>query len=79
VSEYIWSGEHSLWETDRLTRIIKRETGYYLGIELTTHSYWHVIIAIGRKVIREQFANGYLGDVDSLDKQEEETDDSLEI
>jgi superfamily II DNA or RNA helicase len=79
ASEYIWSREHGPWETDRLTRIIKRETGRHLGVELTTHSYRHVAIAIGRKVIGEQFANGYLGDVDGLDEQEEETGDSLEM
>jgi hypothetical protein len=58
---------------------MKRETGRHLGVELTTHSYRHVAIAIGRKVIREQFANGYLGDVDSFEELEEETDDSLEM
>ena len=78
ASEYIWSGEHGPWETDRLTRIMKRETGRHLGVELTTHSYRHVAIAIGRKVIGEQFANGYLGDVDDFEEPEE-TDDSLEM
>jgi hypothetical protein len=79
ASEYVWSGEHGPWETDRLTRIMKRETGRHLGVELTTHSYRHVAIAIGRKVIGEQFANGYLGDVDNVEEPEEETDDSLEM
>ena len=79
ASEYIWSGEHGPWETDRLTRVMKRETGRHLGVELTTHSYRHLAIAIGRKVIGEQFANGYLGDVDDFDEPEEETDDSLEM
>jgi hypothetical protein len=79
ASEYIWSGEHGPWETDRLTRVMKRETGRHLGVELTTHSYRHVAIAIGRKVIGERFANGYLGDADNFEKPEEETDDSLEM
>jgi superfamily II DNA/RNA helicase len=79
TSEYVWSGEHGPWETDRLTRIMKRETGRHLGVELTTHSYRHVAIAIGRKVIGEHFANGYQGDVDNFEEPEEETDDSLEM
>jgi hypothetical protein len=79
ASEYIWSGEHGPWETDRLTRVMKRETGRHLGVELTTHSYRHVAIAIGRKAIGERFANGYLGDVDNFEEPEEETDDSLEM
>ena len=80
AGEYVWAGEHRPWEMDRLTRVIKRETGRHLGVELTTHSYRHVAIAIGRKVISEQFANGYRGDVDGVeDEAEEETDDSLEM
>jgi hypothetical protein len=79
TSKYIWSGEHGLWETDRLTRIMKCETSRHLSVELIIHSYWHVAIAISRKVIREQFANGYLGDVNDFEEPEEETDDSLEI
>jgi hypothetical protein len=79
ASEYIWSGEHGPWETDRLTRVMKRETGRHLGVELTTHSYRHVAIAIGRKVIGERFANGYLGDVDNFEEPEEEIDDSFEM
>jgi superfamily II DNA or RNA helicase len=80
AGEYVWAGEHGPWETDRLTRVIKRETGRHLGIELTTHSYRHVAIAIGRKVIGEQFANGYRGEVDGVeDEPEEETEDSLEM
>jgi hypothetical protein len=30
-------------------------------------------------VIREQFANGYLGDANNFEEPEEETDDSLEM
>lgn len=79
ASEYVWSGECGPWETDRLTRIMKRETGRHLGVELTTHGYRHVAIAIGRKVIGEKFANGYRGDVDGAEEPEEETDDGLEM
>jgi hypothetical protein len=58
---------------------MKHKTSRHLGVELTTYSYRHVIIAISRKVIREQFTNGYLGDADNVEEPEEETDDSLEI
>ena len=58
---------------------MKRETGRHLGVELTTHSYWYVAIAISRKVIGKQFVNGYLGDVGDLEELEDETDDSLEM
>jgi hypothetical protein len=58
---------------------MKRETGRHLGVELTIYSYRHVIITIGRKVIREHFANGYQRDVNNFEELEEETDDLLEM
>lgn len=58
---------------------MKYKTGCHLGMELTTYSYRHIAIAISRKVIGEQFANGYLGDAGDLEEPEDETDDSLEM
>ena len=38
-SDYIWANEQGPWETDRLTRIIVRESQKRLGTRLTTHDY----------------------------------------
>src|ERR1051325_22843 len=36
LSDYVWSDKHGAWNTDRLTRVIKRETGKRLGVSLHT-------------------------------------------
>lgn len=56
--DYIWGTEHGPWDTDRLTRIIERETGKRMGVSLTTQSYRHAAIGIGRKVVGDAFARG---------------------
>lgn len=58
-TDYIWANEHGAWETDRLTRIIKRESQKSLGLQLTTHDYRHVAISMGREVVGAGFAKGY--------------------
>ncbi|CAD0040610.1 unnamed protein product [Aureobasidium pullulans] len=58
--EYIWGDQNGTWETDRLTRIIARETQKRLKVRLTTHDYRHLAIAIGRVAVGEQFAYGYM-------------------
>ncbi|CAD0051471.1 unnamed protein product, partial [Aureobasidium pullulans] len=59
-TEYIWGDQNGTWETDRLTRIIARETQKRLKVRLTTHDYRHLAIAIGRVAVGEQFAYGYM-------------------
>ena len=78
-SDYVWANEQGPWETDRLTRIIVRESQKRLGTRLTTHDYRHVAISIGREVVGEQFARGYTKETIEVEEAEVEDDDTLEI
>lgn len=81
ATDYVWASEHGPWETDRLTRAFRRETGKHLGVKLGTHDYRHVAISIGRRVVSESFANGYKHDAaaDDMEEEEDDTDDPLEM
>jgi hypothetical protein len=73
-SEYIWGDEHGPWDTARLTRIIKRETGKRLGWAMTTLDYRHVAVGIGRMAVGEGFGRGYedeMGEVEEAEVEEE--------
>ena len=78
-TEYIWGDQNGTWETDRLTRIIARETSKRLKVRLTTHDYRHLAIAIGRVAVGEQFAHGYLDEIGEVEAPEVDTDDPLEM
>jgi superfamily II DNA helicase RecQ len=78
-SDYVWANEKGPWETDRLTRVIKRETESRLGAKLTTHDYRHTAISIGRRVVGEGFAHGYAEEIADIEEPEVETDDALEM
>ena len=78
-SDYIWSSEFGPWGTDRLTKIIGRETEKGLGWRLTTLDYRHVAIALGREVIGDRFAQGYTEQADDVEEPEMDEDDGLEV
>ena len=78
-SEYIWGGQNGVWETDRLTKIIGRETQALLKVKLNTHDYRHLAIGIGRVVVGDQFAQGYQEETGEVEEEEVETDDPLEM
>lgn len=78
-SDYVWASDKGPWETDRLTRVIKRETERRLGVRLTTHDYRHTAISIGRKVVGDGFAHGYAEELADIEEPEVETDDALEM
>ena len=80
-TDYVWANEQGgPWETDRLTRIIARESQKRLGVRLTTHDYRHVAIAIGRKVIGERFVRGGIEDAEQVEEPEvDEETDALEM
>jgi hypothetical protein len=40
-SDYVWHDAQGAWDTDRLTRVLKRETGKRLGVVLHTLDYQH--------------------------------------
>ena len=78
-TDYMWANEQGPWETDRLTKVIARETQKHLGVRLTTHDYRHTAISIGRRVVGEQFAHGYAEEMADIEEPEVETDDVLEL
>jgi superfamily II DNA helicase RecQ len=77
LSDYVWSNEQGAWGTDKLTRVIRRETGKRLGVELHTLGYRHTAVGIGRVKIGESFGRGYqdeLGEVDEAEVDEDQED-----
>ena len=50
-SEFIWYDTKGPWDTDKMTKILVRETGIRMGIRLTTQDYRHIAIAICRQHI----------------------------
>jgi hypothetical protein len=75
-TDYLWSDAQGPWETDRLTRVLKRETAQRLGIKLHTLDYRHTAVGIGREKVGQTFSKGYDDDVGEVD--EEEVDDNGE-
>lgn len=78
-SDYVWSNEFGPWATDRLTKIISRETRKGLGVRLTTLDYRHVAIGVGREVVGNHFARGYVEEASEVEEAEMDDDDGLEI
>ncbi|KAI1668018.1 hypothetical protein L13192_07154 [Pyrenophora tritici-repentis] len=58
LSDYVWSNGQGAWGTDQLTRVLKRETGKRLGVELHTLGYRHTAVGIGRVKVGESFGRG---------------------
>ena len=79
VSDYVWSSEFGPWGTDRLTKIIARETEKALGWRLTTLDYRHVAVSLGREKVGDTFAQGYAEQSDEVEEPEMDEDDGLEI
>lgn len=79
-TDYIWADNKGPWETDRMTKVISRETSRQLGIRLTTHTYRHAAAAIGRKKVSLQFAKGYqeeIGEIEEVEVEEDEDPNEL--
>jgi superfamily II DNA helicase RecQ len=75
-TDYVWSDAQGPWETDRLTRVLKRETAKRLGVKLHTLDYRHTAVGIGREKVGQTFSKGYDDDVGEV--EEEEVDDNGE-
>jgi hypothetical protein len=80
-SNYVWSDAQGAWETDRLTRVLKQETGKRLGVPLNRLDYQHSAVGIGRVKVGEAFGRGYKDEVGEVDKAEvdEGGEDVLEL
>ena len=80
-SDYVWHDAHGAWDTGRLTRVLKRETGKRLGVALHTLDYRHAAVGIGRVKVGEAFSKGYQDDLGEGEEAEVEEDgeDVLEL
>jgi hypothetical protein len=81
VHDYIWGDLAGAWSTDRLTRVLKRETGKRLGVELHTLAYRHTAVGIGRVKVGETFGQGYQDEVGEINEAEvdEDQEDLIEL
>ncbi|TLD04190.1 hypothetical protein E2P81_ATG10544, partial [Venturia nashicola] len=78
-SDHVWANEFGPWGTDRLTKIIKRESSKRLGTRLTTLDYRHVAVSLGREKVGEQFSRGYVEETAEVEEPEVDEDDPLEV
>jgi hypothetical protein len=80
-TDYVWSNENSPWETDRLTRVLKRETGQRVRVPLHTLDYRHAAVGIGREKVGKGFSKGYDDDIGEVEEAEvnEEGEDIIEL
>ena len=80
-NDYVWGDEQGPWGTDRLTRVLKRETSKRLGVKLHTQGYRHTVVGIGRVVVGESFGKGYQDEVGEIEEAEvgEEGEDIVEL
>jgi superfamily II DNA helicase RecQ len=78
-SDYLWANASGPWETERLTRIIARETATKLGNRLTTLDYRHVAITMGRMFVGDRFGQGYKEEVGEVEEPEMEVEFESEL
>jgi hypothetical protein len=81
VHDYIWGDSEGAWSTDRLTKVLKRETGKRLRVELHTLGYRHTAVGISRVKVGESFGRGYQDEVGEIDEAEvdEEQEDIIKL
>jgi hypothetical protein len=77
-SDYVWHDAQGAWDTGRLTRVLKRETGKRLGVMLHTLEYRHTAVGIGQVKVGELFSRGYQDDVGETEEAEVD-DDSKDV
>lgn len=79
LSDYVWGNEHGAWATDRLTKVLLRETGKRLGVPLHTLDYRHTAVGIGREKIGASFGRGYQDEVGEVEEEAEVEEDGEDI
>jgi superfamily II DNA helicase RecQ len=79
ISDHIWHDEKGPWETEHLTRVIKRQTALGLGYRFHTLDFRHIVISIGREVVSDKFAEGYKEELGEVEEPEKEMDDPIEL
>jgi len=66
---FLFADDDGPWSTDRLTKVLTRETSKRLGFRMTVQEYRHIAIAIDREFIR-----GSTAEADEEDEGEGEDD-----
>jgi len=79
ISDHIWYDERGPWETEHLTRVIKRETALGLGHRFNTLDFRHITISIGRVVVDDRFAQGYKDEIGEIEEPEQECEDPIKL
>ena len=64
---FLFADNNGPWSTERLTKVLTRETSKRLGFRMTVQEYRHVAIAIDREFIRGSSAEADEGDEDEED------------
>jgi len=67
---FLFTDDKGLWSTERLTKVLTRETNKRLGFQMTVQEYRHVAIAIDREFIRGSSA-------EADEEDEEDGDDDI--
>ena len=80
-SDYVWASRNGPWETERLTRVVARETAIWLGCRLTTLEYRHAAITLGREFVGAQFGHGFREQVgeEAIEEPEMELESGLDL
>ena len=66
---FLFADEKGPWSTERLTKVLTRETSKRLGFRMTVQEYRHIAIAIDREFIR-----GISAEADEGEEGEDEDD-----
>src|SRR2546421_6186942 len=64
---FLFADNNGPWSTERLTKVLTRETSKQLGFQMTVQKYRHIAIAIDWEFIRESSAEADEGDEDEED------------
>jgi superfamily II DNA helicase RecQ len=78
-SDHIWHTDKGPWETSRLTDIIAQRTALSLGHRFTTLDYRHIAVSVGRVVVGDKFAAGYVEEIGEVEEPEVEEESGLEL
>ena len=78
-AEHVWTVGEGIWDTEKLSKIISRETSKALGVRLTTLSYRHAAAAIGRKKVGSRFAQGYQEEIGEIEEPEIDEEDPMDL
>jgi hypothetical protein len=78
-SDHIWCNDKGIWDTDRMTSVIRQETAMGIRHGYTTLDYRHIAVSIGRVKVGESFASGYKEDIGEVEEPEAEEESGLDL